>query len=130
MCYTRQRMQYLSNECEHGIHSIFFQWRPRYVVFKVTSSGRFQLMIYKEHPPTAANEVKEVPIEEFGGLDINPRIDNERNIFAVITTKSTDCFSAETPEEMVNWTSILQEYLGKGVVNILTHKYVYVYVLM
>ena len=83
-------------------------------MFKVTSSGRYQFIIYKEQPMTPANEVKEVPIEEFGGLDINAKIDSEKNTFAVITTSTTDCFSTDSPDEMVKWTRVLQEYLGKG----------------
>ena len=90
------------------------QWRLRYVVFKTMSSGRFQFMVYKEHPPSPSNEIKEIPIEEFGGIESNLKLDNEKNAFAIISTNFTDCFSVETPEEMQEWVRVLQRYLGKG----------------
>ena len=90
------------------------QWRPRYLVFKVTHAGRLQLFVHKEHPPTAANEVKEIAIDEFGGLEGNLKLDNEKYVFAIITTHVTECFSTESPQELTDWRQLLQEYLGKG----------------
>ena len=83
-------------------------------MFKVTHAGRLQLILHKEHPPTAANELKEIAIDEFGGLEHNLKIDNERYVCAVITTHATECFSTETPQELTEWKQLLQEYLGKG----------------
>ena len=60
------------------------------------------------------NEIKEVPIDEFGGLVSNLSLDNERYAFAIITTHITESFSSESPQVMTEWTSLLQEYLGKG----------------
>ena len=92
----------------------FAQWKPRYVVFKITHSGRLQLIIYKDQPAVPINEIKEVPIDEFGGLVSNLSLDNERYAFAIITTHITESFSSESPQVMTEWTSLLQEYLGKG----------------
>ncbi len=91
------------------------QWRSRHVVFKVTHAGRLQLIVHKESPPTAANEIKEVAIDEFGGLDYNLKIDNEKYAFAIITTHITECFSTDSPHELTEWIQLLQEYLGKGI---------------
>ena len=82
-------------------------------MFKVTHAGRLQLIVYKEYPPTAANEIKEISIDEFGGLEHSLKIDNERYVFAIITNV-TECFSTETPRELGEWRKLLQEYLGKG----------------
>ena len=90
------------------------QWRSRYIVFKITSSGPLRLIVYKEQPATSANELKEIQIDEFGGLDFGLKLDSEKHVFAIITTGATDCFSTDTAEEMLEWTRLLQEYLGKG----------------
>ena len=96
-------------------HSVLlFQWKPRYVVFKITHSGRLQLIVYKDQPAVPANEIKEVPIDEFGGLESNLSTDNEKYAFAVIMTHVTESFSADSPHERTEWTRLLQEYLGKG----------------
>ena len=84
------------------------------MVFKITHSGRLQLIVYKDQPAIPANEIKEVPIDEFGGLEGNLSVDNEKYAFAVITTHVTESFSADSPNEMTEWTRSLQEYLGKG----------------
>ena len=84
------------------------------MVFKITHSGRLQLIIYKEQPAIPMNEIKEVPIDEFGGLESNLSLDNEKYAFAIITTHVTESFSVESPREMTEWTTLLQEYLGKG----------------
>ena len=83
-------------------------------MFKVTHAGRLQLIVYKESPPTAANEIKEISIDEFGGLEHNLRIDSEKYVFAIITTNMTECFSTESPQDLSDWKQLLQEYLGKG----------------
>ena len=90
------------------------QWRQRYLVFKITQAGRLQLIVYKESPATAANEIKEISIDQFGGLENNLRLDGEKYVFAIITTSITECFSVETPQELSEWSKLLQEYLGKG----------------
>ena len=84
------------------------------MVFKVTNSGRLQFLVYKEQPTIPANEMKEIPIEEFGGLEANLKLDSEKCVFAIVTTQVTDCFATDTPEEMHEWVRLLQEYLGKG----------------
>ena len=84
------------------------------MVFKVTHSGRLQLIIYKDQPAIPVNEIKEVPIDEFGGLESNLSLDNEKYAFAITTTHITESFSVESPHEMTEWTTLLQEYLGKG----------------
>ena len=61
-----------------------------------------------------SNEVKEIPIEDFGGLEVNLRLDSEKYTFGIISSTMTDCFAVETPDELNKWTSLLQEYLGKG----------------
>lgn len=53
-------------------------------------------------------------IEEYGGIENNLRLENELYTFAIITTSATECFSAETPQELTDWTNLIQEYLGKG----------------
>ena len=90
------------------------QWKPRYVVFKMSQSGRLQLTVYKEQPTVPSNEIKEIPIEEYGGLEVNLRLDSEKYTFAIITNSMTDCFAVETHDELNKWTALLQEYLGKG----------------
>lgn len=92
------------------------RWRQRHVVFKITHSGRLRLIVYKELPAVPANEAKEIQIEQFGGLETNFKLDNEKYLFAIVTNCATDCFSAETPQEMSDWTTVLQEYLGKELV--------------
>ena len=85
------------------------------MVFKISGGGRLQFIIYKESPATPANEVKEIPIEEFGGVDSTTgKVDSERNVFSVITTNMTDSFSTDSADDLVEWTQLLQEYLGKG----------------
>ena len=96
------------------LHTHCKQWRQRHVVFKITHSGRLRLIVYKELPAVPANEAKEIQIEQFGGLETNFKLDNEKYLFAIVTNCATDCFSAETPQEMSDWTTVLQEYLGKG----------------
>ena len=91
------------------------QWKTRYVVFKISGGGRLQFIIYKESPTSPANEVKEIPIEEYGGLESNTKVDSEKNVFSVITTNMTDTFATESGEDLMEWTQLLQEYLGKGV---------------
>ena len=59
------------------------------------------------------NEIKEVPIDEFGGLESNLSLDNEKYAFAIITTHVTESFSVESPREMTEWTTLLQEYWEK-----------------
>ena len=59
-------------------------------------------------------KVKEIPIEEFGGLESSGKVDSEKHVFSVITTNVTDSFSMDSPEELCEWTILLQEYLGKG----------------
>ena len=44
----------------------------------------------------------------------NLSLDNEKFAFAVITTHVTESFSSESPHVVTEWTSLLQEYLGKG----------------
>ena len=83
-------------------------------MFKISGGGRLQFIIYREQPTTPANEIKEIPIDEFGGVESGVRMDNEKLVFCVITGSVTDCFSTETVEELNEWTSLLQEYLGKG----------------
>lgn len=83
-------------------------------MFKVTHAGRLQLIVHKESPPTAANEIKEIAIDEFGGLEFNLKLDSEKYVFAIITTQVTECFSTETPQQLTEWKQLLQEYLGKG----------------
>ena len=84
------------------------------MVFKVTHAGRLQLYVHKDFPPTAANEIKEIAIDEFGGLEHNLKLENEKYVFAIITTHITECFSIESPQELTAWRQLLQEYLGKG----------------
>lgn len=96
-------------------HTYTCQWKPRYVVFKKTHSGRLQFTLYKEKPAVPSNEVKEIPIDDFGGLEINLKLDSEKYTFGIITSSMTDCFAVETPDELNKWTSLLQEYLGKGI---------------
>lgn len=93
---------------------LLLQWRPRHLVFKVTHAGRLQLILHKESPATASNEIKEIAIDEFGGLEDNLKLDNEKYVFAIITTNITECFSTETPQDWTDWKQLLQEYLGKG----------------
>ena len=84
-------------------------------MFKLTqAAGRLQLIVYKEPPATAVNEIKEISIDQFGGLENNLRLDGEKFVFAIITTTITECFSVETPQELSDWSQLLQEYLGKG----------------
>ena len=84
-------------------------------MFRVSTAGRLEFLIYKESPdPGPSTEVKSIPIEEFGGLEANVRLDGEKYTFAIITTDVTDCFATDTPEDHAAWTSILREYLGKG----------------
>ena len=83
-------------------------------MFKISGGGRLQFIIHKDYPPSPANEVKEIAIEEFGGLESTTKVDSEKHVFSVITTNVTDCFSTESAEEMAEWTTLLQEYLGKG----------------
>ena len=59
--------------------------------------------------------MKEIPIEEFGGLESTAKVDSEKHVFSVITTGMTDSFSTDSPEELRDWTVLLQEYLGKGI---------------
>ena len=70
--------------------------------------------MYKEQPTVPSNEIKEIPIEEYGGLEVNLRLDSEKYTFAIITHSMTDCFAVETHSELNKWTALLQEYLGKG----------------
>ena len=97
-----------------SISQLSLQWRPRHLVFKVTHAGRLQLIVHKESPATAANEIKEITIDEFGGLENNLKLDSEKYVFAIITTHVTECFSTESPQELTEWSQLLQEYLGKG----------------
>ena len=90
------------------------QWKNRYVVFKISGGGRLQFMIHKDCPPSPANEVKEIPIEEFGGIESAAKVDSEKHVFSIITTSVTDSFSTDGVEDLAEWTSLLQEYLGKG----------------
>lgn len=83
-------------------------------MFKVTHGGRLQLIVYKDHTASAAGEIKEIAIEDFGGLEHNLKLDNEKYAFAIITTNVTECFSVDSPRELLEWKQILQEYLGKG----------------
>ena len=83
-------------------------------MFKISGGGRLQFIIYRDQPTSPANEIKEIPIEEFGGLESSLKLDNEKFVFYVITTSVTDCFSADSAEELNEWTTLLQEYLGKG----------------
>ena len=83
-------------------------------MFKVSGGGRLQFIIHKDFPPSPANEVKEIPIEEFGGLESTAKVDSEKHVFSIITTSVTDSFSTEGVEDLAEWTSLLQEYLGKG----------------
>ncbi len=83
-------------------------------MFKKTQAGRLQLIVNKETPATAVNEIKEISIDEFGGLENNLRLEGEKYVFAIITTTTTECFSVETPQELSEWSKLLQEYLGKG----------------
>lgn len=83
-------------------------------MFKVTHAGRLQLIVHKESPAIAANEIKEIAIDEFGGLEHNLKLDNEKYVFAIITTSITECFSTESPQDLTDWRQLLQEYLGKG----------------
>ncbi len=84
------------------------------MVFKITSSGRLRFVVYKEQPATPTNELKEVQMDEFGGMEVGLKMDSEKHVFAVISTSVTDCFSTETAEEMFEWCRLLREYLGKG----------------
>ena len=83
-------------------------------MFKISGGGRLQFTIHKDHPTSAANEVKEIPIEEFGGLESGSKVDSEKNVFSVITTNATDTFSTESVDDMEEWVMVIQEYLGKG----------------
>ncbi|CAI8029348.1 Protein Dok-7, partial [Geodia barretti] len=89
------------------------RWKNRYVVFKISGGGRLQFMIHKDCPPSPANEVKEIPIEEFGGIESAAKVDSEKHVFSIITTSVTDSFSTDGVEDLAEWTSLLQEYLGK-----------------
>lgn len=100
--------------CTHAHIHTHAQWRQRYVVFKITKSGRLEFVIYKEPPAIPDNEVKSVAIDEYGGLETNLRLESERYIFALITNSSTECFSVDSPQEMNAWIKVLQENLGKG----------------
>jgi len=84
------------------------------VAFRLTNSGRLEFVIYKEPPAVPDNEIKHVAIDEYGGLENNLKLDNERFTFAVITNSATECFSVESPQEMTDWTTAVHEYLGKG----------------
>ena len=83
-------------------------------MFKISGGGRLQFIIYKETPTSPVNEVKEIAIEEFGGLESTTKMESEKNVFSVITTSVTDSFSTDSSEDLREWTSLLQEYLGKG----------------
>ena len=71
-------------------------------------------MLYKEPPAIPDNEFKHVAIEEYGGLETNLRLDSEKYTFAIITSSVTECFSVDSPQELTDWTKVIQEYLGKG----------------
>lgn len=80
----------------------------------MSAAGRLEFVIYKESPQGSC-EVKSIPIEEFGGLETNLKLDiQEKYTFAIITTDATDCFASDSPEEYTRWTSTIREYLGKG----------------
>ena len=55
----------------------------------------------------------EVPIEDFGGLDVN-KLDGEKLAFAIITTDVTECFAADNSDTLLEWRNIIEDYLGKG----------------
>ena len=92
------------------------QWKKRHVVFRVSAAGRLEFLICKETTsvPGPVTEVKSIPIEEFGGLITNTKLDGEKYTFAVVSTEVTDCFATDTPDEHTAWTSTIREYLGKG----------------
>ena len=71
-------------------------------------------MLYKEQPAIPDNELKHVAIEEYGGLETNLKLENEVYTFAIISSSATDCFSTETLQDLTDWTNLIQEYLGKG----------------
>lgn len=70
--------------------------------------------MYKSQPATPANELTDVPIEEYGGLDSNFKFDGEKHVFALITTDTTECFAADSSQTLSDWIHAIQEYLGKG----------------
>ena len=53
-------------------------------------------------------------IEEYGGLDSTMKLDGEKNVFAIITTHSTECFATENLPALRDWVAVIQEYFGKG----------------
>lgn len=83
-------------------------------MFKVASAGKLTFIIYKDKQLTPANELHEIPIEEYGGLDCTLKMEGERHAFAIITTHSTECFATDSQEVLQEWSHTIREYLGKG----------------
>lgn len=105
------------------MNSFFFlflsQWKTRYVEFKITAAGRLSFTVYREQPATPSNEVTQVSIEEYGGLDHTMKLDGEKHVFAIITTDVTECFAADSAATLEEWVDVIHEYLGKGTLKLL-----------
>jgi hypothetical protein len=99
---------------KHRETGLVTRWRHRYVVFKIASAGRLAFTIYKDQPAIPSNELSEVPIEDYGGLDTKLKLDGEKHVFAIITTNSTECFAADNPQTLKDWSNSMIDYLGKG----------------
>lgn len=84
------------------------------MVFKIANAGRLTFTIYKDQPAIPTNELSEIPIEEFGGLDSTLKLDGEKHVFAIISTNWTDCFATDSAESLQEWTKSIQDFLGKG----------------
>ena len=72
------------------------------------------MIVYKDQPPIPDNELTNIPIEEFGGLDYNMKIDGEKQVLAILTTHVTECFATDSSETLREWRTAIQDYLGKG----------------
>ena len=84
--------------------------------FKITAAGRLSFTVYREQPASPANEITQVCIEDYGGLDNTMKLDGEKFAFAIITTGITECFAADSAATLQDWSHVIHEYLGKGTI--------------